>query len=99
MRLLFRDKRLAWVQTTRAAAETRLPIAVIASAQRKLLQLEAAPDEMTLRGLAGLRYEKLRGDREGQHSVRLNDQWRLIFLLHDTTTPPTIEILEIADYH
>lgn len=99
MRLVFRDKRLAWVRTKRAAAETRLPIAVIASAQRKLLQLEAAPDGMTLRGLVGLRYEKLRGDREGQHSVRLNDQWRLIFLLHDTTTPPTIEILEIADYH
>ncbi len=99
MRVVFRDKRLAWIRTRRAAAETRLPIAVIVSCQRKLVQLDAAPDEMTLRGLAGLRYEKLRGDREGQHSIRLNDQWRLIFLLHDTTTPPTIEVLEIVDYH
>lgn len=99
MRVTFRDKRLAWIRTTRAAVETRLPIAVIASAQRKLFQLDAAPDERTLRGLVGLRYEKLKGDREGQHSIRLNDQWRLIFLIHNTTTPPTIEVLEIADYH
>jgi proteic killer suppression protein len=98
MKVVFRDKRLAWIRTTRAAAETRLPIAVIASCQKKLFVLENAPDERTLRGLVSLRYEKLRGDREGQHSVRLNDQWRLIFILHEST-PPTIEVLEIVDYH
>lgn len=98
MRVTFRDKRLAWIRTKRATAETRLPVAVIASAQKKLFQLDAAPDERTLRGLVGLRYEKLKGNREGQHSIRLNDQWRLIFVILDGA-PPTIEVLEIVDYH
>ncbi len=97
--VVFRNTRLALVRTDRAAAETGLPIAVIASIQRKLVFFEAAKDERDLRNWRSLRYEKLQGNRDGQRSIRLNDQWRVVFIFDETSSPPTIEILEVEDYH
>lgn len=99
MKVVFRDERLALVRDPRRAAETGLPIGVVASCRKKLVVIEAAPDERTLRNWRSLHYEKLSGPREGQRSIRLNDQWRLVFVLQDSTTPPTIEVLAIEDYH
>ena len=64
-------------------------------ALRKLRQLDAALSLDDLRVPPGNRLEKLRGDRRGQHSIRINDRWRLCFRwagadAHD---------VEIADYH
>lgn len=98
MRVVFRDTRLAVVLTD-AAGQTGLPFAVIKSFQRKHPILVAAPDERTLRNWKSLHYEKLAGDRSGQRSIRLNDQWRAVFVLDETTAPPTIEIIAIEDYH
>jgi toxin HigB-1 len=97
MKIEFRDKRLALIQTERAA-ETKLPIAVIKSCREKLIVLAAAPDERTLRNWRSLHYEKLRGEREGLRSIRLNNQWRLVFELEDTM-PPTIFVVGVEDYH
>jgi proteic killer suppression protein len=99
MKVVFRDERLALVETERAAAETGLPIAVIAACRKKLVFLRAATDERDLRNWKSLRFEKLDGQREGQRSIRLNDQWRLIFVLDDSVTPASLEVLEVADYH
>jgi proteic killer suppression protein len=49
-------------------------------ALRKLDLLDAAPDLRTLSTLPGDRLEKLKGAREGQHSIRINDQWRICFV-------------------
>ena len=98
MRIVFRDQRLAAIRTEQAA-RTGLSIALINACRRKLLVIEAAPDERTLRNWRSLHYEKLHGDREGQYSVRLNDQWRLVFVLDESTTPTTVTILEVVDYH
>ena len=98
MRIVFHDPRLALIRTDRFA-ETRLPIPVIKSCRTKLVVLEAAPDERTLRNWKSLHYEKLRGDREGQRSIRLNNQWRLVFTLDDSSAPPTIYVLAVEDYH
>jgi toxin HigB-1 len=98
MKIEFRDRRLALI-TTERAAETKLPFAVIKSCREKLVVLAAAPDERTLRNWRSLRYEKLKGEREGQRSIRLNDQWRLVFELHDKQNPPTIMVLMVEDYH
>jgi proteic killer suppression protein len=46
-----------------------------------------------------LNYKKLSGNREGQRSIRLNDQYRMVFVLDDTCEPPVIRILEIGDTH
>ncbi|HVB32936.1 MAG TPA: type II toxin-antitoxin system RelE/ParE family toxin [Patescibacteria group bacterium] len=48
-------------------------------ALRKLYMLDAAPDLATLASLPGNRLERLRGNREGQYSIRINDQWRICF--------------------
>jgi proteic killer suppression protein len=64
-------------------------------ANRKLLMLDAAETLADLRVPPGNRLELLRGDRTGQHSIRINDQWRICF----TWTPPGPENVEITDYH
>lgn len=98
MRVVFRDARLAAVRTG-DSGQTGLPVEVVQSLRRKLDVLDAAPDERTLRNWKSLHFEKLGGDREGQRSVRINDKWRLVFLLDVTTVPPTIEILAIENHY
>ncbi|MDP2582412.1 type II toxin-antitoxin system RelE/ParE family toxin [Shimia thalassica] len=98
MKVVFADDTLALIETNQAA-RTRLSVALIKSARRKLTLLRAAPDERSLRNWKSLHYEKLKGDREGQRSIRLNDQFRLVFKLDDVTSPPTIIVVCIEDYH
>lgn len=98
MRIVFADDELALIETDQAGA-TRLSVAVIKSARRKLTVLRAAIDDRSLRNWKSLHYEKLRGDREGQRSIRLNDQFRMTFELDEETDPQTVTILSIEDYH
>lgn len=53
---------------------------IAAIAERKLQQLDSAAKLEALRSPPGNRLEKLSGDRAGQYSVRINDQWRLCFV-------------------
>ena len=64
-------------------------------AQRKLRQLQIAGQLKDLRVPPGNRLEKLEGDRVGQHSIRINDQWRICFRWTDAGA----EKVEIVDYH
>ena len=64
-------------------------------ATRKLAQLDAAETLDFLRAPPGNRLESLKGDRDGQHSIRINDQYRLCFQW--TASGP--ENVEIVDYH
>ena len=64
-------------------------------AQRKLQILDAAVELRDLRSPPGNRLEALSGNRSGQHSIRINNQWRLCF--ERTENGPTN--LEIVDYH
>ncbi len=64
-------------------------------ANRKLLMLDAAETINDLRIPPGNRLEQLSGDRKGQHSIRINDQWRICFTWSDAG--PTD--VEITDYH
>jgi toxin HigB-1 len=67
---------------------------------RKVLQaIRAASDERDLFALRGLRFEKLKGKREHQHSMRLNDQWRLIVEIRGQVPNKKIGIVAIEDYH
>ena len=94
----FQDKRLALIETDRAA-ETKLPISLINSCRQKLVVIRAAPDERTLRNWKSLHYEKLKGDRDGQRSIRINRQFRLVFTLDEECKPPKITVLDVEDYH
>ena len=64
-------------------------------ARRKLLQLHAASELATLRIPPGNQLELLRGDRRGQHSIRINAQWRLCFVWREDGAHQ----VEIVDYH
>ncbi|MHC4431861.1 MAG: type II toxin-antitoxin system RelE/ParE family toxin [Planctomycetota bacterium] len=64
-------------------------------ALRKLLVLDAAGSLADLRIPPSNRLEKLAGDREGQHSIRINDQWRVCFRWRSGNAHD----VEIVDYH
>jgi len=64
-------------------------------AERKLAQLEAAQTLDFLKAPPGNRLEALKGDRKGQHSIRINDQWRICFVWSDDGPAD----VEIVDYH
>ena len=64
-------------------------------AVRKLTQLDAAQSLDFLRSPPGNHLEALKGDRKGQHSIRINDQWRVCFIW---TQSGPINV-EIVDYH
>ena len=64
-------------------------------ARRKLLQLHAATELQSLRIPPGNQLEALKGDRRGQHSIRINDQWRICFVWREDGAHQ----VEIVDYH
>lgn len=68
---------------------------IVKVAARKLVQLDAAETPEFLRSPPGNRLEDLKGDRSGQHGIRLNDQWRIC--LRWTHAGP--ENVEIVYYH
>ncbi len=71
------------------------PADLVRMAQRKLAMLDAAVRLENLRVPPGNRLEALAGDRKGQHSIRINDQWRICFIWTDAGP----EEVEIVDYH
>jgi toxin HigB-1 len=74
----------------------KLPGDIQRTALRKLLIIEAAISIEDLRIPPGNRLEKLSGDREGQYSIRINDQWRICF---NWTDEGNAQAIEIVDYH
>ena len=75
--------------------KTRQFSVIKSAAERKLIMLESAEVLNDLKSPPGNRLELLTGDREGQHSIRINKQWRVCF----RWTEDGPEDVEIADYH
>ncbi len=73
----------------------KLPRNILRPALKKILVLDAADALTDLRIPPGNRLEKLSGDRKGQHSIRINDQWRICFRWKNGDALN----VEIADYH
>lgn len=73
----------------------RIPRDLQRAALRKLVQIDAAASLDDLRVPPGNRLEKLTGDRAGQHSIRVNDQWRICFEWSDGDAFD----VELVDYH
>ena len=71
------------------------PADVFSVARRKLGMLDAAVSLKSLRVPPANRLEALKGDRKGQHSIRINDQWRVCFIWSDGGA----DQVEIVDYH
>jgi len=73
----------------------KLPPDIQQRALRKLKMLDAAESINDLRVPPGNRLEVLSGERKGQHSIRINNQWRICFIWHDDDAWE----VEITDYH
>lgn len=73
----------------------KLPATIQRIARRKLELLDAAETLLDLRVPPSNRLEKLSGDRQQQHSIRINDQWRICFTWQDESA----HNVEIVDYH
>jgi len=86
-----RDTERLWQRQRVRSLDSR----VLRPALRKLAILDAAVSLDDLRVPPGNRLEALQGDRRGQHSIRINDQWRICFTWTDTGP----EDVEIVDYH
>jgi len=73
----------------------RFPAEVQRAVRRKLVMLDAAQAVQDLRLPPGNRLEALKGGRAGQHSIRVNDQFRLCFIWNGRD----VEDVELVDYH
>jgi proteic killer suppression protein len=71
------------------------PADILAVARRKLVQLNAATALGDLSVPTGNRLEALKGDLRGKHSIRINDQWRVVFRWSEAGP----EDVEVVDYH
>lgn len=72
---------------------------VVRAFRKRMQQIHACRDERDLLAVRSLNFEKLKGNREGQHSIRLNLQWRLILEIRGEHPCKVIGIIEIVDYH
>jgi len=75
------------------------PPGVVRAYRKRLNFIRQVPNERDLYAWKSLRVEKLHGSRQDQLSMRLNDQWRLIFILEGQPPEKTFVVISIEDYH
>lgn len=92
---MIRSFRCSDTEALASGTRVRRFVNIEAVARRKLRQLEVASRLDDLRVPPGNRLEALKGERSGQYSIRINDQWRLCFRWADAG----VEDVEIVDYH
>ncbi len=97
MQVRFGDDDLARLESDPRFLAGHSP-AVVRSYRKTMQRIRAATDERDLRTNAS-RFEKLAGARRHQHSMRLNDQFRLIIQLKGESATKTIVVISIEDYH
>jgi proteic killer suppression protein len=89
----FMDKKVAEIAAGKAPKGFTADL--MRAARQKLLYLDSAEALRDLLAPPGNRLEALKGDRAGQHSIRINDQWRICFVWSNGGT----DNVEIVDYH
>ena len=89
----FKDSKVE--QIANGKSPKGFPANLVRATRQKLFVLNAAIELNDLRSPPGNRLEALKGDRQGQHSIRINDQWRICFIWSDGGA----ESVEIVDYH
>lgn len=99
MRIDFDDDELRRLYEDPSFHAPRYGTDLVKAIRKKIGIIVAAATEQDLRSMKSLHFEKLVGDRAGQHSIRLNDQWRLVFRLETGDDGRVVVILEVVDYH
>jgi proteic killer suppression protein len=99
MRCEFEDPDLRRLYYESSFRMPRLGTDVVKAFRKKVALLEQAQHELELRQFKSLRLEQLQGDRRGQSSIRLNNQWRLVLRFEHDDRGKLIVIVGIVDYH
>ena len=99
MRFEFDDDDLRRLYEEQGFVLPRFGQDVTTAFRKKMGFIAAAKSESDLRSYRALYFEKLKGGRAGQHSIRLNHQWRLVFRIETDTDGRLLIIVEIVDYH
>lgn len=73
--------------------------AVVKAFRKRMQLIRAAPDEREFYALKSLHFERLKGNRSHQYSMRLNDQWRLVVEFDGEAPNKIVVVLAIEDYH
>jgi len=98
MEVRFRDKDLDQLEID-PKFDGGFAQAVVRAFRKRMQVIRAAEDERAFYALKSLHFEQLKGDRDKQHSMRLNGQWRLILELVGTRTDKVVFVISIEDYH
>lgn len=98
MKVRFEDVALDRLETD-AEFTAGFQASIVTVFRRRMQQIRSAPDERTFYALKSLHFEKLKRANPGEHSMRMNDQWRLIVRFEGEGDNKTIIVVKIADYH
>lgn len=99
MRFRFVDDDLQRLYEDQSAHHPRFGVDVVTSFRKKVAFIQACETMQDVRSMRSLHLEQLKGDRKGQQSIRLNDQWRLIFETETDNDGALLAIITIVDYH
>ncbi len=98
MEVRFRGERLDRLETD-PKFDGGFPQAVVRMFRKRLQFIRDTPDERVFYQMRSLRFEKLKGKRKHQYSMRLNDQWRLILEFDDQVPTTAVVVVAVEDYH
>ncbi len=98
LRFRFKTHKLHALYTDNVGASKR-PTGVVAAFFRRMATIAAAADERDLYALESLHFERLKGPRAGQHSIKLHGPYRLILTIEEDEQGKYLQIVEIVDYH
>lgn len=99
MRRHFKSEELRLLAVDPSFVTKRWGRDVVRAYRKRIQALASAVDERDLYAMHSLHLERLKGDRKGTSSIRLNDQFRLIIRFTDDGAGRRIDIIEIVDYH
>jgi len=98
MEIVFRNKDLDRLEIDPHFTAGLMP-EIVKAYRKRVWAIRNAIDERDFYCFKSWRFEKLKGNRSRQHSIRLNQQWRLIIEIVDMKPSNVIEIIGIEDYH
>lgn len=98
MEVQFRDEKLDRLETD-PRYDGGFSQTVVTAFRKRMQMIRAAPDERVFYQLKSLHFEKLQGSRSHQHSMRLNNQWRLVMEFMGEAPQKIVVIVSIEDYH
>ena len=93
----FRDENLDHIKV-KASFTAGFDKAIVKGYRKRMQAIRAAKDERDLYAVKGNHFEKLKGNRAHQHSLRINDQWRLVVEIQPGNPKNTVTVVSIEDY-